>query len=193
MISFAANPTATPDGEKLFKLLLESRDCREALAFVIEANHAMASGNATRSAGTKEDLVARRVRFFLSRCSARSFRVEDASGEADAIAAGMPDDGRLYFRGESGGRSAIVWRAEIRVPQAEAAPDWLDVGISCKGGGVEMLDGTFRLCGATAEIRNGEGRLSRQTLAESLAQGGVSFTPSGKREIPGAPVFGDLI
>ena len=109
------------------------------------------------------------------------------------IAAGMPDDGRLYFRGESGGRNAIVWRAEIRIPQTETSPDLLDVGVSCKAGGVEMLDGTFRLCGASAEIRNGEGRLSRKALVESLAKGGVSFTPSGKREIPGSPVFGDFI
>ncbi len=193
MISFAANPTATPDGEKLFKLLLESRDCREALAFVIEANHAMASRNSRHATGAEEDLVSRRVRLFLSRCSSHCFRVEDTTEAADAIAAGMPDDGRLYFKGESGGRNAIVWRAEIRVPQAETSPDLLDVGVSCKAGGVEILDGTFRLCGVTAEIRNGEGQLSRKTLVESLATGGVSFAPSGKREISGVPVFGDFL
>ena len=197
VISFAANPAASPDAERIFRHLLECGKCRESLAFAISANHAMSGVGVRHADGASEkdgaSALSRGVALFLSRSPAKAAARAWASSEPDAIAAGIePGDGRLYFRGGSGGPDDASWLAEVGVPEGEVAQDLLDVRVSCKIGGNDVFDGEFRLCGATAEIKDGEGRLSRETLAGSLAVGGVSFKPSGKRAIPGAPMFGGL-
>lgn len=195
VISFAANPMASPDADMIFGHLLECDDCRESLAFVISANHAMVSQKArsgSRARG-KSDASALSIALFLSRNPARKVAGTAATAEQDAIAAGIePGDGHLYFHGGRGGPDGVSWQAEVGVPQGDVAQDFLDVRVSCKIGGADAYEGVFRLCGATAEIKNGEGRLSREALAESLATGGVSFKPAGRRAVVGTPMFGGL-
>ncbi|MBQ6924400.1 MAG: hypothetical protein IJQ73_07155 [Kiritimatiellae bacterium] len=117
-----------------------------------------------------------------------------APERADAIAAGLESGGGpLVFRGGQGRGGGTTWLAEVGIQPGDCAAEWLDVKVSCKVRGREVFDGEFRLCGATAQIKGGEGRLSREALARGLAEGGVSFAPSGGRAISGTPVFGELM
>lgn len=167
--------------------LAQCPSCRAALSFTAAAALRLGPAAAVpEERPVRQDAAAFRL---AQRLALWQRRLERG---ADAIAAGVANEGLLVFRSAEGTPPERAWKAELVLTHPDGAAPVFSLRMLPSNGRVPS-GGHFVLFGVSSPVREGSAVLPPDILANAaFAAGGVAFVDADGAETAGVPVLDDF-